>query len=489
MEQIHEECGVFGIFNRDAESVDTARCVYYALYALQHRGQEACGIAVNDGNLISLYKDLGLVHEVFDEKILSGMKGSIAIGHARYSTTGGNNRRNIQPLGVDYIKGSLVIAHNGNVSNAALLRQELEQQGAVFQCTSDTEVIAFLIAKERLTADSVEEAVARVAPRLEGSFSLLVMSPKKLIALRDPKGMRPLCMGHLGKSPVFASESCALDSIGASFDRDVRPGELIVVDENGERVMESGINPDASKCALCVFEHIYFARPDSVIDGKSVHEARIRAGEFLARDYPVDADIVVGVPDSGIDAAIGYSRASGIPYEIGFIKNKYIARTFISPGQSSREDKVRIKLNPIPDAVRGKRVVLVDDSIVRGTTSERIVRLLRDAGATEIHMRISAPPFLNPCYYGTDIDSREMLIACHHTVEEIASIIGADSLGYLRVDRLGGLIGCPVGEGYCDACFTSDYPTEIPTDSDKNRFEEKISRRRHPKKHGDAEID
>ena len=309
MEQIHEECGVFGIFNREAESVDTARCVYYALYALQHRGQEACGIAVNDGNLISLYKDLGLVHEVFDEKILSGMKGSIAIGHARYSTTGGNNRRNIQPLGVDYIKGSLVIAHNGNVSNAALLRQELEQQGAVFQCTSDTEVIA----KERLTANSVEEAVARVAPRLEGSFSLLVMSPKKLIALRDPKGMRPLCMGHLGKSPVFASESCALDSIGASFGRDVRPGELIVVDESGERVMESDINPDASKCALCVFEHIYFARPDSVIDGQSVYQARLEAGRILARSHPVQADLVIGVPDSGLAAAIGFAQESGIP--------------------------------------------------------------------------------------------------------------------------------------------------------------------------------
>ena len=423
MEQIHEECGVFGIFNREAESVDTARCVYYALYALQHRGQEACGIAVNDGNLISLYKDLGLVHEVFDEKILSGMKGSIAIGHARYSTTGGNNRRNIQPLGVDYIKGSLVIAHNGNVSNAALLRQELEQQGAVFQCTSDTEVIAFLIAKERLTANSVEEAVARVAPRLEGSFSLLVMSPKKLIALRDPKGMRPLCMGHLGKSPVFASESCALDSIGASFDRDIRPGELIVVDESGERVMESGINPDASKCALCVFEHIYFARPDSVIDGQSVYQARLEAGRILARSHPVQADLVIGVPDSGLAAALGFAQESGIPYGEGLVKNRYIGRTFIQPTQNGRESAVSIKLSALRRSVEGKRVVMIDDSIVRGTTMRQIVDLLKKAGATEVHVRISAPEFLWPCYYGTDIDDRSQLASVKFTHEELTERI------------------------------------------------------------------
>lgn len=461
MEQIHEECGVFGIFNRDAESVDTARCVYYALYALQHRGQEACGIAVNDGNLISLYKDLGLVHEVFDEKILSGMKGSIAIGHARYSTTGGNNRRNIQPLGVDYIKGSLVIAHNGNVSNAALLRQELEQQGAVFQCTSDTEVIAFLIAKERLTANSVEEAVARVAPRLEGSFSLLVMSPKKLIALRDPKGMRPLCMGHLGKSPVFASESCALDSIGASFDRDVRPGELIVVDESGERVMESGINPDASKCALCVFEHIYFARPDSVIDGQSVYQARLEAGRILARSHPVQADLVIGVPDSGLAAAIGFAQESGIPYGEGLVKNRYIGRTFIQPTQNGRESAVSIKLSALRRSVEGKRVVMIDDSIVRGTTSRQIISLLRDAGATEVHFRVSSPTFISPCYFGTDIPDKENLIACHHSVEEIRQMTGADSLGFLStqaLDHLAPQAAC----GFCKGCFTERYPVETP---------------------------
>lgn len=470
MEQIHEECGVFGIFNREAESVDTARCVYYALYALQHRGQEACGIAVNDGNLISLYKDLGLVHEVFDEKILSGMKGSIAIGHARYSTTGGNNRRNIQPLGVDYIKGSLVIAHNGNVSNAALLRQELEQQGAVFQCTSDTEVIAFLIAKERLTANSVEEAVARVAPRLEGSFSLLVMSPKKLIALRDPKGMRPLCMGHLGKSTVFASESCALDSIGASFDRDVRPGELIVVDESGERVMESGINPDASKCALCVFEHIYFARPDSVIDGQSVYQARLEAGRILARSHPVQADLVIGVPDSGLAAAIGFAQESGIPYGEGLVKNRYIGRTFIQPTQNGRESAVSIKLSALRRSVEGKRVVMIDDSIVRGTTMRQIVDLLKKAGATEVHVRISAPEFLWPCYYGTDIDDRSQLASVKFTHEELTERIGADSLGFLPLAQVKE-IAKDSKLNFCTACFSGDYPYPVPTHADKTAFE------------------
>lgn len=470
MEQIHEECGVFGIFNREAESVDTARCVYYALYALQHRGQEACGIAVNDGNLISLYKDLGLVHEVFDEKILSGMKGSIAIGHVRYSTTGGNNRRNIQPLGVDYIKGSLVIAHNGNVSNAALLRQELEQQGAVFQCTSDTEVIAFLIAKERLTANSVEEAVARVAPRLEGSFSLLVMSPKKLIALRDPKGMRPLCMGHLGKSPVFASESCALDSIGASFDRDVRPGELIVVDESGERVMESGINPDTSKCALCVFEHIYFARPDSVIDGQSVYQARLEAGRILARSHPVQADLVIGVPDSGLAAAIGFAQESGIPYGEGLVKNRYIGRTFIQPTQNGRESAVSIKLSALRRSVEGKRVVMIDDSIVRGTTMRQIVDLLKKAGATEVHVRISAPEFLWPCYYGTDIDDRSQLASVKFTHEELTERIGADSLGFLPLAQVKE-IAKDSKLNFCTACFSGDYPYPVPTHADKTAFE------------------
>ena len=371
---------------------------------------------------------------------------------------------------MDYIKGSLVIAHNGNVSNAALLRQELEQQGAVFQCTSDTEVIAFLIAKERLTANSVEEAVARVAPRLEGSFSLLVMSPKKLIALRDPKGMRPLCMGHLGKSPVFASESCALDSIGASFDRDVRPGELIVVDESGERVMESGINPDASKCALCVFEHIYFARPDSVIDGQSVYQARLEAGRILARSHPVQADLVIGVPDSGLAAAIGFAQESGIPYGEGLVKNRYIGRTFIQPTQNGRESAVSIKLSALRRSVEGKRVVMIDDSIVRGTTMRQIVDLLKKAGATEVHVRISAPEFLWPCYYGTDIDDRSQLASVKFTHEELTERIGADSLGFLPLSQVKE-IAKDSKLNFCTACFSGDYPYPVPTHADKTAFE------------------
>ena len=487
MSNLHEECGVFGIYTPETGAVGAD--TYYGLYALQHRGQESAGIVVCNDGLFTLHKDVGLVDAVFSGGRLQSLgDGNMAVGHVRYGTTGGNGVLNAQPIVVNHIKGHMALAHNGNLVNSSELRRALELEGSIFHMTSDTEVISYIIIKERITSPSIEEAVSRAMNHLRGAYSLVIMSPTKLIAVRDENGFRPLCIGRRDDGAVIvASETCALDAVGATFVRDVDPGEIVVIDKDGMRSIRDHCGK--AKQTTCIFEYIYFARPDSVIDGKSVHEARIRAGEFLARDYPVDADIVVGVPDSGIDAAIGYSRASGIPYEIGFIKNKYIARTFISPGQSSREDKVRIKLNPIPDAVRGKRVVLVDDSIVRGTTSERIVRLLRDAGAKEIHMRISAPPFLNPCYYGTDIDSREMLIACHHTVEEIASIIGADSLGYLRVDRLGGLIDRPVGEGYCDACFTSDYPTETPSDSDKNRFEEKISRRRHPKKHGDAEID
>lgn len=467
---LHEECGVFGIYNRTPETMDTAKTVYYALYALQHRGQEACGIAVNDNNLITLVKDLGLVHEVFDEKTLSAMKGSIAIGHVRYSTTGGNNRRNIQPLGVDYVKGSLVIAHNGNVSNAAALRAELEAQGAVFQCTSDTEVIAFLIAKERLASPSVEEAVARVVPRLEGSFSLLIMSPRKLIALRDPKGMRPLCMGRIGESVVFASESCALDSIGAEFVRDVQPGELIVAEPEGVRCLTAGVNHDPASCAMCIFEHIYFARPDSVIDGQSVYQARIEAGRLLARTHPVQADLVIGVPDSGLVAALGFAKESGIPYGEGLIKNRYIGRTFIQPTQDSRESSVMIKLAPLRRSVEGKRVVMIDDSIVRGTTMRQIVALLRRAGAAEVHVRISAPEFLWPCYYGTDIDERSQLASVQHSPQELCKILGADSLGFLPVDQVE-TIAPDSRLHFCKACFSGRYPYPVPEVADKTAFE------------------
>ncbi|MGN1248792.1 MAG: amidophosphoribosyltransferase [Candidatus Spyradocola sp.] len=470
MQHIHEECGVFGIFNRNEDAIDTAKTVYYALYALQHRGQEACGIAVNDHNLINLHKDLGLVHEVFDEQLLSHMPGSIAIGHVRYSTTGGNNRRNIQPLGVDYIKGSLVIAHNGNISNAAVLRRELEQQGAIFQCTSDTEVIAFLIARERLNTPSVEEAVARVLPRLEGSFSLLVMSPKKLIAARDSKGMRPLCMGRLDDSVLFASESCALDAIGAAFERDVAPGEMIVVEQQGQRSIRWAPETPCKDCALCIFEHIYFARPDSVIDGQSVYNARIEAGRILARTHPVQADLVIGVPDSGLVAAIGFAQESGIPYGEGLVKNRYIGRTFIQPTQSGRESAVSIKLSPLRESVRGKRVVMVDDSIVRGTTMRQIVELLKKAGAAQVHVRISAPEFLWPCYYGTDIDDRSHLASVLYTHDELCSRIGADSLGFLPLSQVEAIAGDST-LGFCKACFSGQYPWPVPTQADKTAFE------------------
>lgn len=467
---IHEECGVFGIYNRDAGCVDTAKTAYCALYALQHRGQEACGIAINDNRIITLEKGLGLVGEVFDASALAAMKGDMAIGHVRYSTTGGNNKRNIQPLGVDYIKGSLVIAHNGNISNAAGIRAELVAQGMVFQCTSDTEVIAFLIAKERLCAPSVEEAVQRVLPMLEGSFSLMIMSPRKLIAVRDPKGMRPLCMGRLHHSVVFASESCALDGIGAIFERDVAPGEMIVVDEGGERSMVGAKSCGNAQCALCIFEHIYFARPDSVIDGQSVYQARLAAGRLLAKTHPVQADLVIGVPDSGLAAALGFAKASGIPYGEGLIKNRYIGRTFIKPTKDGRESAVAIKLAPLTAAVRGKRIVMIDDSIVRGTTIRQIVSLLKRAGAAQVHVRISSPEFLWPCYYGTDISKRSQLASVRDAPDALAKRIGAESLGFLPVDQVASI--APDSHlAFCAACFTGEYPYPVPKISDKTAFE------------------
>ena len=471
---LHEECGVFGVYSN--VTADVASLAYYALYALQHRGQESAGIVVNDDGLFRSWRDVGLVSDVFPKERLRSLGlGNIAVGHVRYGTTGSDNKRNVQPILVNHYKGRMALAHNGNLTNSQELRLQLESQGSIFHTTTDSEVIAYIIVQERLKHGSIEEAVSTAMDRLVGAYSLVISSPSKLIAVRDPHGFRPLCMGRLKDgSVVFASESCGLDAVGASFERDILPGEIVVADKNG-------VKSDRSHCGiaprrLCVFEFIYFARPDSVIDGCQVHTARVRAGSFLALEHPVQADVVIGVPDSGLDAAIGYSRQSGIPYEIGFIKNKYIGRTFIAPGQKSREAKVRIKLNPISDVVRGKRVVLIDDSIVRGTTSARIVKLLRSAGATEIHMRISAPPFLNPCYYGTDIDSREHLIACHHSVEEISRIIGADSLGYLSVESAKRLACGVNGKGYCTACFDGAYPTEIPSETHKNRFEEKISK-------------
>lgn len=467
---IHEECGVFGVIA--PQPINVAGITYYGLYALQHRGQESCGIVVNDDGVFVSHKDLGLVSEVFSGDVLSRLpKGSMAVGHCRYGTTGGNNRNNCQPIEVNHQKGRMALAHNGNLSNAAQLRNALELEGAIFHTTSDTETIAYIVTKERLKAPSIEEALSRAMDKLDGAYSLVLMSPQKLICARDPYGFRPLCYGVTADGVyVVASESCALKAVGAELVRELLPGEILVFGKNGVVSRTEHCNKKPQK--LCVFEYIYFARPDSVIDGVSVHSARLEAGRILARSHPANADIVVGVPDSGLDAALGFSLESGIPYGIGLIKNKYIGRTFISPQQGDRLDKVRIKLSAIEETVKDKRIVLIDDSIVRGTTSGRIVKLLREAGAKEIHMRISSPPFLHPCYYGTDIDSEEHLIACHHTIDEIAQLIGADSLGYLPTEQLGALART---EGYCHACFSGDYPTPIPTDTRKDRFEQKLS--------------
>lgn len=473
MSDLREECGVFGVFSPVTREV--AHDVYYGLFALQHRGEESCGIVVNDDGLFNAYKDLGLVNDVFTPEILQKLgPGNMAIGHVRYGTTGATDRNNAQPIVVNHIKGRMALAHNGNLVNSFELRSELELKGSIFHTTSDTEVISYIITEERLSSPTIEDAVNKAIDRIKGAFSLVIMSPSKLIAARDENGFRPLCYGKTADgSYIVASESCALDAVGATFIADVRPGEIIVFDQNGVRSITDHCNK--AKPRFCVFEYVYFSRPDSVVNGFSVHEVRARAGAFLALEHPVQADVVIGVPDSGLDAAIGYARQSGIPYEIGFIKNKYIGRTFISPGQQSRSDKVKIKLNPIVNVVKNKRVVLIDDSIVRGTTCARIVGLLRDAGAKEIHMRVSAPRFMNPCYYGTDIDSRDNLIACHHTVEETAKIIGADSLGYLSVENVKQIAHGAGETDCCTACFDGEYPTVVPPMTNKSRFERKIS--------------
>lgn len=453
--RIGEECGVFAIYDPDG---DVARSTYYGLYALQHRGQESCGIAVNNNRDISHYKDMGLVNDVFNEEILSKLNGNMAVGHVRYSTTGESMRENAQPLVLRYSKGNIALAHNGNLVNKDELAKELSVSGAIFQTTTDTEMIAYTIAKERLKSGSVEEALEKTIDRLIGAFSLIVMSPQKLIAARDPWGFRPLCMGRKGKAIVFASETCALDSIGAEFERDLKPGEIVVVKDGEIKNIETHVGKKPH--TMCIFEYLYFARPDSIIEGQSAHDSRMLAGKYLAQEYPVDADVVIGVPDSGLSAAMGYAQQSGIPYGIGFVKNKYIGRTFIQPSQAMRENAVRIKLNVLKSTVEGKRVVMVDDSIVRGTTSKRIVSLLRNCGAKEVHVRSSAPPFMWPCFFGTDVPSREQLVACNYSMEGIRELIGADSLGFLSVDLLKKIIpnaNC----GYCDGCFSGKYPVDV----------------------------
>ena len=468
-DELHEECGVFGIYDFDGN--DVASTIYYGLFALQHRGQESCGIAVNETagpkGKVKSYKDMGLVNEVFTQEKLEQLKGDIGVGHVRYSTAGESSRENAQPLVLKYVKGTLALVHNGNLINAPELRYDLEYTGAIFQTTIDSEVIAYHIARERLNSDSVEEAVTRAVKKIKGAYSLVVMSPRKLIGARDPYGFKPLCIGKRDHAYILASETCALDMIGAEFVRDVLPGEVVTI-------TPYGIQSDTSLClpkeqeARCIFEYIYFARPDSYIDGVSVYNSRIKAGRFLAIDTPIEADLVVGVPESGNAAALGYSMESGIPYGNAFVKNSYVGRTFIKPKQSSRESSVKIKLNVLAESVKGKRVVMIDDSIVRGTTSDHIVKMLRDAGATEVHVRISSPPFLWPCYFGTDIPEREQLIAYNRTIEDICNTLGADSLGYLKLNRLPELAeGLPI----CSGCFSGKYPMEPPKEDIRGEYE------------------
>lgn len=469
MERIKEECGVMGVYDFDGN--DVASDIYYGLFALQHRGQESCGIAVSDTKgpkrKVDSYKDMGLVNEVFDYEKLSCLHGDIGVGHVRYSTAGASTRENAQPLVLNYVKGTLGMAHNGNLINAEELRRELEFTGAIFQTTIDSEVIAYHIARERLNSHTVEEAVVRAVKKIKGAYSLVVMSPRKLIGARDPFGFKPLCIGRRGNAYLLASETCALETIGAEFVRDVLPGEVVTISP------EEGIQSDTSLClpkeqeARCIFEYIYFARPDSHIDGVSVYNSRIEAGRYLALDSPAAADLVVGVPESGNAAALGYSMQSGIPYGVAFMKNSYVGRTFIKPKQSYRADGVRVKLNVIKEAVNGKRIIMIDDSIVRGTTSGRIVSMLKEAGAAEVHVRISSPPFLWPCYFGTDIPQREQLIAYNHSLDEIRDLLGADSLAYLKTERLEEMVS---GLSICRGCFTGTYPIEPPKEDIRGEY-------------------
>ena len=444
--KLGEECGVFGMYDLDGN--DVASSIYYGLFALQHRGQESCGIAVSrtDGppRNSNVCKGMGLVNEVFNAENLEKMAGDIGVGHVRYSTAGASVAENTQPLVLNYIKGTLSMAHNGNLVNALELRNELEMNGAIFQTSIDSEVIAYLIARERLKTGKVEEAVKNAMVKLKGAYSLVVASPRKLIGARDPFGFRPLCIGKRDNAYVLSSESCALDTVGAEFIRDVEPGEIVTITQDG---IKSDKSLTQAKAAKCIFEYIYFARPDSYIDGISVNSSRITAGRILAQTHPVDADIVVGVPESGNAAAMGYAMESGIPYGIAFVKNSYVGRTFIKPKQSQRESSVKIKLNVIEEVVKGKRIVMVDDSIVRGTTCANIIKMLKKAGATEVHVRISSPPFLHPCYFGTDVPSNDQLIAHSHTTEEIREMIGADSLGYMEIYKLIDMVG---ELAYCD---------------------------------------
>ncbi len=461
-----EECGVFGFYDNDG--FDVARLTYYGLYGLQHRGQESAGIAVNDDNTFHCHRDLGLVPEVFNDRILDGLKGTISVGHVRFSTKGGNKRENAQPLVYKYVKGTLALGYNGNLINTGELRDEFMKNGAIFHTTSDAEVMMYQIAKERIKTHAVERAVLEMMNSIHGAYAIVMMSPRKLIGARDPYGLHPLSIGKLENSYVLSSETCVFDNIGAEFIRDVEPGEVVWIDKDGlHSIKHENALP---KSKICVFEYVYTARPDSVVEGTSVYEARKAMGRQLAKEHPVEADLVFGVPDSGLCAAIGYAEESGLPYGKGFIKNKYIGRTFILPTQAQREAAVNIKLNVLKSSVAGKRVVMVDDSIVRGTTCAKIIKALKEAGAKEVHLRISSPPFLWPCYFGTDIPSRDCLMAVKYSVEEIRQKIGADSLGYISIDGLREAMKEFKSE-YCQACFSGEYPMEVPNAVDKAEFE------------------
>ena len=456
-EKIKEECGVCGVY--DIDGFDVATDIYYGLSALQHRGQESCGIAVSDtagekGNM-NVYRGMGLVSEVFKENTLTPLKGNLGVGHVRYSTTGETTINNAQPLVLNYIKGTLAMAHNGNLVNTEELKNELALLGAIFHTTTDSEVIAHIIARERVNTKSVEEAILKTASQIRGAYGLVIASPRKLVGVRDPLGLKPLCIGKKESRYIIASESCALSAMGAEFIRDVEPGEIVTITSDG---ISSNKSLCAKKNAHCIFEYIYFARLDSKIDGISVYDSRLKAGAALAKAYPVDADIVAGVPESGVAAAIGYAKESGIPFGQIFYKNGYIGRTFIKPTQKERESSVRLKLSVLEPAVKDKSIVLVDDSIVRGTTIANLIKLLKSAGAKSVHVRICSPPFLYPCYFGTDVPSNKQLIASSHSTEEIRQMIGADSLGYMKIEDLQSMVGeLPI----CKACFDNNYPMKI----------------------------
>jgi amidophosphoribosyltransferase len=453
-DKLHEECGVFGIFAPEDESI--APDIYYGLTALQHRGQESAGMSVTDtsgpmGNL-KTKKGMGLVSDVFSEEDLTVIKGNAGVGHVRYSTTGGSRPENAQPIAMNYIKGSLAIVHNGNLTNADALKEEQMKRGQAHYTTSDTEVLAYEIISERVKTDSIEDAVKNAAAKLSGGYAVIVMSPRKMVAVRDPYGIKPLVIGKRGESFILASESAAVNAVGGTLVRDVRPGEIITI-ENGD--MKSDTSLCGKETAHCVFEYIYFAREDSVIDGIEVREARIKAGEALHMADEVEADIVCGVPDSGLAAAEGYAKASGIPFALAFHKNSYIGRSFIKPTDAQRKAAVHMKLSVLPSVVRGKRMILIDDSIVRGNTMKQIIEMLKAAGAKEVHVRISSPPFLYPCYYGTDVPTSSQLIASGHSTEDIRARIGADSLKYLKLEDLDHMAG---GKTICKACFDGCYP-------------------------------